>query len=879
MRYFQEYRHKFTNAPGMVIDAGKKLLGYIANQKRLSGVDSLIQRIAVNDESGAVWLVEARFDKDIPSVRIFPPNSDSAVCELYVESGLLDLGPNIAADAGARFNRGLPAFSEDPARLYFGTDVACVAGQPGLNGAVRLQGQNVASDCLPNIGNGIASRLTSAVKKQAQALLPASCWSGLMQRYVQAVYGGASLDYEVGGDMLLVEGVNVGGYGASVGLVEVAGTHLFVFAGSGEILMAPLQFKSACGAAVYQAWKNARTTLTTDQSNKLLTIALSDAYPGDSVVIGDAGDMRFASPYGWQFSPTSPEAHAVAFDETNATLKRLVVTQTAGGISAAVTDVETAELPPAMVACKISGPGMPTTSLCSANDTAFASRGGAERGSQYEHPVGCYYNDGLVIVRYIHDNSTGVDVIVMEGGECGSGYSIDDRQNIAIPGEDGYNYSAILIEDQGDFFPADFYHNIGYQHIGNAITGVYAKRGSSVLWSTVEDTPVQYMKTLSEFSPYGEFVGGSWVFQTVFSEYVPDGTVTLTTGSSSGGTGVAPVEGFSGTNYPAEHLSSDQLCGRGWEGYFMNCGEWSSPVLSDSCEPGETRLYEMNWSIEVPIAIYTQRIARVSIISGAAHEIALPRGDCSAIVCARINRKGCYPRYGMDADASEYASHTVQTETHYSGGHAFYPPIAPDPAGCSGAGTVTGAVTLKCNGALSETAAFSSGSAEHLSACTTCWVPGIPWVRNEQVAAFMQTTTKMVTDDATTSERSGGFKQFGAAGTDLFTDDWTFSPGEPFEFLIDSIYGTFFRTHVTSGFDHAPTDVDSASGGTSIEELALVASPILQQDFDYMARRSLLSAKTRWSDAFAFGASINMDRETITGGYSPVSTPSFVGWA
>ena len=874
MRYFQEYRHKFSNAPGHVIDAGKKLLGYIANQKRLSGVDSMVQRISVQDEEGAVWIVEARFDKDIPSVRIFPPNSDSAACELYVESGLLDLGPNIAGDAGERFNRGLPQFSEDPARLYFGTGVECVEGQPGLNGAVRLQGQNVASDCLPSTGNGIASRLTSAVKKQAQALLPASCWSGLMHRYVQAVYGGASLDYEADGDALVVEGVSIA---FGVGLIEVAGTHLFVFAGSGPIFAAPLRFKSACGEAVYRAWQNARVTMPSDQANKLLTIALSGAFPGafpgDAGTIGDVGELDIASPYGWQFDPSAPEAYAVVVDSSNATLKKLVVSLVGGAHVATVSDVEVAALPPLMAACTISGPAMPSSILCATDAASSAARGGVERGSRYEHPVGCYYDEGLVVVRFIHDNSSGVDVAIMDGGECGAGYSPDQRQNIAIPGETGYNYLASVIENQGDFFPADYYTNFGYQHIGNAVTGVFAKRGSTVLWSTVEDTPVLYMKTASDLSPYAEYVSGSLAFNVTFSEYAPAGTLTSFFELPFG------PEGYSGVNHQASLLGGDPLCGRAFDGYFMNCGDWLPPPITEACEEGESRLVEFSWTLERPIAILTKRGASVSIITGAAHEIALPRGDCSAMVCARINRKGCYPRFGMDAGVPYQASHTVRTETHYSGGHAFDSPPASDPSGCIGAGSVVGAATLKCNGAVKQTVPFSGGSAEHLSACTTCWVPGMPIIDNVQVAAFMQTTTKMVTDTAESAEKSGGLKQFGDAGTNTLTGDWVFTPGGSFEFLIDSDHGEFIRTHITSDFNNAPTATESADGEASIEERALIFSPILQQGFTYAARSGLLDAKTRWSDAFAFGASINMDRETITGGYSPVATPSFVGWA
>lgn len=67
-------------------------------------------------------------------------------------------------------------------------------------------------------------------------------------------------------------------------------------------------------------------------------------------------------------------------------------------------------------------------------------------------------------------------------------------------------------------------------------------------------------------------------------------------------------------------------------------------------------------------------------------------------------------------------------------------------------------------------------------------------------------------------------------------------------------------------------DEETFARRVGIQGKSFVVSP-------YMARTSLLNAKTRPAVALSVGASINMDRETITGGYPKVSTPSFVGWA
>jgi len=50
-------------------------------------------------------------------------------------------------------------------------------------------------------------------------------------------------------------------------------------------------------------------------------------------------------------------------------------------------------------------------------------------------------------------------------------------------------------------------------------------------------------------------------------------------------------------------------------------------------------------------------------------------------------------------------------------------------------------------------------------------------------------------------------------------------------------------------------------------------------EFHYRAARSLLGAKITPIVDENFGYSVDMDRETISGGYTKVSWPSFVGWA
>jgi hypothetical protein len=60
---------------------------------------------------------------------------------------------------------------------------------------------------------------------------------------------------------------------------------------------------------------------------------------------------------------------------------------------------------------------------------------------------------------------------------------------------------------------------------------------------------------------------------------------------------------------------------------------------------------------------------------------------------------------------------------------------------------------------------------------------------------------------------------------------------------------------------------------------SLASTEWLVDGFAYQAARSLLGASLAPTAMRERGASLSMDRQTITGGYPKVSTPSFVGWA
>ena len=82
--------------------------------------------------------------------------------------------------------------------------------------------------------------------------------------------------------------------------------------------------------------------------------------------------------------------------------------------------------------------------------------------------------------------------------------------------------------------------------------------------------------------------------------------------------------------------------------------------------------------------------------------------------------------------------------------------------------------------------------------------------------------------------------------------------------------------------EHDPIEsITGESDGEVVEwiENAPLAHAEMVGGFTYGCATSLLGAKVTHTLQLDRGHSINMDRQTITGGYPKVSTPSFVGWA
>lgn len=886
MRYGYEFRRKWHDASGAAMDVGKKLLGYLSNQRRLSGVETMVIRHTMEDGT----TVEARFDKAIPSVRILSAEGQG-MCELYVESGMLDLGPNMAADAGERFNRGPPVFDDRPATLYFGDGVDCSDTDAGLNGRIRLHNQNLSSECLPENGSGVQSRLRDPVKKQAQAMLPASCWSGLMQRYVQAVYGGDALAYSADGTTLTVEGMNVGGYGISVGLVEIGGEHIFVYAGSGPVSASRIRFKSKCGEAVYRMWQATRTRMQRSLSDKILTIALSEAYPASTpFVIGDVGDLQVVSLYGWQFSASTPEAHVVSIGNTNASLVKLAFSASESSYSATMTVVEAKPLAPwYSIPCIVVGPdGAPYTMEGTDNSE------GLSFGESIDHPVHCYYDDdALVVVRY----SVQTPEIVVEaqpGWEC-------ENQNLGHEGlyaggpitwplpllDDPLNCKATASNPYGVMRFLGYNGYVMYIGRHRITSGLYASRAGGVLWSTVQSFDAH--ATLfyrNDGSESGTRVGSRWFFKSSWGVEV----TTVSLGERFNRTATFQNEG------PLYDLFdfSNQISGDSLGGFFASysidgenvCAEIQPPVgpppcysrfpfnSSPSCTAHEywppedtsghtivgqpTATITCTW----PCAIGHRFNYDGDLMLGPQSYLVIPSGNSTSTIAILVDQNGT--RIGDQL-----------REFNYLHGTRTYRNLIET-------GDCVGTATNTCTGW--DGSSFTH--APHEMTVSEYAASNLPFFSSYgglNIGNEPEQKTEWRTDRAHLVVRavsaSAGHAPSDASSEGQFE---RVVSGTPVPWMPAENPVTCHDLHaiVWGEYTLEPTRVDGVDGSTSIEEM-LLDNPnrVFQNGFSYIFRASLLGAGTKWSEPLTFGASIAMDRETITGGYPKVNTPSFVGWA
>lgn len=869
MRYSEWFKRAGDALPSArAVAVGKKLLGYLSIRRETPGVQTLVQRVTLDDGT----VVEAAFYGDQPRVIIQTPDAGDA-CELYVESGMLDLGPNIAADASQRFNRGIPEFDNRPATLYFGDGVECVDGEPGLNGRVSIDTgrNNIASQCLPKQGSGIESRLSDPAKKQAQAMLPASCWSGLMRRYVQAVYGGDALDYRMVGDHLLIEDVDVGGIGKSVGLIEVSGAHYFVFASEVDVSWCRLKFKSKCALAVYRAWARVKAKGPEDVADKLLTVALSAAMPDPDTMVQAAtfAPIRFSSPYGWQFNDAAAAVAGTNVDRTHAELHTLTFTPAGAGIGVAKSIAETTPLPPADWGPLVVGPDGAVAEL---SDTQqFLSTGQA-----FDIPVACHYSAGrLVVVRYSVE-SPDLPIALQQGRECGEPIGLDRNPLVTFPTAlitSNLNcnvHSTTLQPDEQVPFWLNRATGIYYKI--EQPCGMYAISDGETLWSNVAMSDAIGMSFQEDGgSARTTVIRRDWHFvvtsvrMATGSPYLTSFNFTMSDAPNLGDFGYSS-EAWTYTLLVPGRLECGTVSGVGVGSGTRHC----SSVFSDYCTPlpvwdtsplagaAGPCLYDYNIDCQrlCADAIF-EKCVFVALVGVACH-LVFPRGDATAGIAARIATAGVAPTvdnfYGdgwQQEQVTGICEHPID-------------------------GDCTGTAIATCE---------SPPEPITLSLALPARLPGFyraanrtnPWLPVDNVVS----TLDLGMDQRMRVDVSAVLFQGSVGHHAEYLRAGAFSPCEvEWQEPAERTTCPFWFDLVGVKPEGEPIEVETAAGLSSLESM-LLASPryIFQQGYSFEFSASLLLAAVRHVDPFAFGMSIHMDRQAITGGYPTINTPSFVGWA
>lgn len=890
-----------TAASPRALDTAKKLLGYLAIRRTTPGVETMVKRITLDDGT----VVTASFHGDQPMVTVDTSAVGGDICNLYVESGMLDLGPNIAADAGNRFNRGLPEFSDAPARLYFGDGVDCQDGHGGFNGKIRIRGKTVTSECLPKQGASVESRLRDPVKKQAQAMLPASCWSGLMQRYVQAVYGGDALDYSATATTLTIAGKSFD-VADSWGLLDIDGKLRFVKIGNGIVQFYKVAPTTRCFAAVLQAWRAMPNTPDQRKNrDKMLTVALSGCVvgqeDGSAMVVPNDGRRFVQDRAAFVFHSQEPKAIGVVqlpVDE-DADRSVAVFELTASfddGVPAiskrkleSTPMLENIDLLPKTVVGSPLANGGQSESAFEMGDHLL------RRGDRYDLPIyATYDSDGLTdVVRFsivLED-----EYPVADYGLCDNGIGTGSRGVIPVAAisDSDVTYSCSGLDAK-------------YRMLTVA-SGVYARNWSTVRtgkWLVLNKDDDSVAVVASEKFAFTSVYAD---FDTVFSDEVTvDDSVSgigaydymriTFIGNLPGLFGYPMCFAMNDSNGASVQFRFPEDC----DGYKDDtCDKkylWSSAI--GTITTTSTREWWMTHTNMLSGRFHTAHTSVMSLCWGSSSEIVVDDYDFTGA-------SGMFYSVPSTGGPDTMVNASVRT---------FDVDIDVPVRTANVAGGF-------CNGDEGYT---SSTESVHLSGSTgPLYSVSNPVVNASRVPRLQDRPPYAAYWTSGRTEggycypellfRGAEFRRStvaGAGGSELETGvviaidpkDAEYPDDSPVAVKLDvwndTVVGANPYTPYTKEEEDAISpnqlyyllgmqaiednhqsavfedggDEETFARRVGIQGKSFVVSP-------YMARTSLLNAKTRPAVALSVGASINMDRETITGGYPKVSTPSFVGWA
>ncbi len=296
-----------------------KLLARLKATMSIHGMQSGLDRARMGDGTE----VTVSWSGSIPTIKIVSPTaSPGEECAIYMESGMLDLGVNSAAN---RWNLNSLSFDSSPATLHFGSGMTC-ATLGGINGGINFQIASgvgsMTSACLGQSGSSpTVSRLTSPTSKVAQARHPASAYSGLLRRYISAVYGAKYISYSSHydsdiseyllklNDTYVAETVFSSAKYMLTNIALLNGSLHFVlckrlFSRVCNVAFQAPRFKTKCHEYVYEFWKLRGSSLDDEGDLKILAVAMCGMLPPNADEAEPSFTMAVDSRYSFNHDGT-----------------------------------------------------------------------------------------------------------------------------------------------------------------------------------------------------------------------------------------------------------------------------------------------------------------------------------------------------------------------------------------------------------------------------------------------------------------------------------------------------------------------------------------------------------------------------------------------
>lgn len=848
------------------LDVGKKLLGYLAARRETPGVETMVRRITLDDGT----VVEASFTGSQPAVTVYAADGTEN-CSLYVESGMLDLGPNIAADAGTRFNPGPPAFDDSYATLLFGDGVDCKDGVPGLNGRVKIdtRKRTVRSECLPRAGSSVRSRLRDPAKKKAQAMLPASCWSGLMQRYVQAVYGGVALNYSGTPTTLTVEGTAFG-VADNWGLLNLGGDLRFVrIDDAGVATLYAVRPKGECFSAVLSLWRsmperNERERL---ERRKVLTIALSGCVPGKvaKTIEGlPTGNRHFPKRSAWVFDHDNARAVGVLERDGMATCYTVTFNPNGGNPTASVQVVKQGKAGAMDGALSVSCASPFEAALEQSQFTLET----AQRECHYDFPVYAYFSGTSIevisytliaqrsvasatprcVIERLYDLTADFGIPILTASSDANQF-LNAINEVCIVAEGYYapSWSAVdkqacFIDDAGNLRPSATgeVHGVASPlSLRTVSRNISADAGDHIGWQC-------FWEGCNVFSAYP---------RTLFSEPKECGFKRSATVDTSSEVSYGAATAGGAVNFSPVKGSL----------FVADCNTFiSTPVAIESNISGAFTVTDYD--------VFGFEGQGTAIISSIA---SLAWGSCSAVVSERHAVNGGKGFFYKEAKTQEWGIASASGTITYRATVATAWPTRPG---------------LFCK-TLGELSALGWTLDDYTSAVEdrdeTISTPGtvnrvgavyVMGILRRRTPSF--TNTILRASEAYLAAGSWGERfslraniaikaSDGSPAPDYVQGDWELS-----DVGIEAVRAVGLAFEDPAVGD--PIAEDTSTGGGA---WALKSPTNYARGYSLVAADSLLGATIRPQLSVKRGTSVAMDRQVINGGYTKVNTPSFVGWA